>query len=194
MRSVQDNEEVEKAAQELTQTPLEPAPKETRSIRGIRWLLIVLAIQLSSLIYSLDNSVVADIQPKIVNTFGQVDKLPWLSVAYALGGAATTLCWSTLYVSFDTKIISITGLVFFEAGSAICGSANNMDVLIIGRTLAGMGGAGLYIGALTLLSALTLPGERPIYMASIGLNWGAGNVLGFYLLHSLGKNLADTMF
>lgn len=44
--------------------------------------------------------------------------------------------------------------------------------------LAGLGGAGLYVGVLTLLSSLTTPQERPIFIASIGLIWGGGSVLG----------------
>jgi MFS family permease len=165
-------------------------PKGQRSIRGMKWLLVVLAIMSSSLLYSLDNSIVADVQPKIVGTLGEVDKLPWLSVGFALGSAATTLFWSALYASFDAKPTYLIGLFLFEIGSAICGAAPTMDVLIFGRTLAGVGGAGLYVGVLTLLSTLTLPGERPVYMSSTGLIWGAGNVLGYVyilvLIHILG--------
>jgi hypothetical protein len=36
----------------------------------------------SIFLYSLDNTVVADITPTAVNTFGDVLKLPWLSVGY----------------------------------------------------------------------------------------------------------------
>lgn len=50
--------------------------------------------------------------------------------------------------------------------------------MIFGRALAGMGGAGLYLGVLTFLSAVTTPNERPIYIASMGLIWGGGSVLG----------------
>jgi MFS family permease len=59
-----------------------------------------------------------------------------------------------------------------------------MDVLIFGRALAGLGGAGLYVGVMTLLSALTTPTERPIYLASIGLLWGLGSVLGYAMFRS----------
>jgi hypothetical protein len=59
----------------------------------VRWYLLIFAILSSTLLFSLDNSIVADIQPKIIGTFGNIDKLPWLSVAFALGTAATTLVW-----------------------------------------------------------------------------------------------------
>lgn len=57
-------------------------------------MLLVAALLSSAFLFALDNSIVADVQPKIVEAFpGSIDKLPWLSVAFALGGASTTLVW-----------------------------------------------------------------------------------------------------
>jgi MFS family permease len=89
---------------------------------------------------------------------------------------------ASLFSTFDAKVNYLVSLLLFEIGSAICGAANMMDVLIFGRALAGLGGAGLYVGILTLLSALTTPTERPLYVASTGLIWGAGSVLGWVVV------------
>lgn len=88
---------------------------------------------------------------------------------------------AAIYTAFDAKYNYIVAVLLFEIGSAICGAANMMDVLIFGRALAGLGGSGLYVGVLTLLSALTTPKERPLYVASTGLIWGLGSVLGYAL-------------
>ena len=40
----------------------------------------------------------------------------------------------------------IGSIVVFEIGSAICGAAPNMNAMIVGRVIAGMGGAGMYMG------------------------------------------------
>jgi MFS family permease len=53
-----------------------------------------------------------------------------------------------------------------------------MSVLIVGRAICGVGGVGLYIGVMTLLSMTTSIRERPNYIASTGLVWGLGTVLG----------------
>lgn len=53
-----------------------------------------------------------------------------------------------------------------------------MDALIIGRVLAGMGGNGMYLGVMTLLSVNTSDRERPRYLSFVGLVWGIGTVLG----------------
>jgi MFS family permease len=69
-------------------------------------------------------------------------------------------------------------LFFFEAGSAICGAANTINALIVGRAICGLGGIGVYVGVLMLLSVFTTIQERPNYMGMIGLVWGLGTVLG----------------
>jgi len=164
---------------EITPSPSPPPEKATRQVTGIKWALLVAGVLSCTFLFSLDNSIVADVQPKIVGTFGQIDKLPWLSVAFALGTASSALVWASIFSTFDAKINYIISVFLFEVGSAICGAANKMDVLIFGRALAGMGGSGAYVGVLTLLSALTTNTERPIYIAAIGICWGAGSVLGY---------------
>lgn len=49
-------------------------------------------------------------------------------------------------------------------GSALCGAAWNMNALIIGRVLAGVGGIGVYTGIMTILTSLTTEKERPVYL------------------------------
>lgn len=44
-------------------------------------------------LFALDNTIVSDVQPAIVNEFGDLAMLPWLSVAFMLGAASTLLIW-----------------------------------------------------------------------------------------------------
>ncbi|KAL4884617.1 hypothetical protein BJY04DRAFT_215080 [Aspergillus karnatakaensis] len=83
------------------------------------------------------------------------------------------LLWGKLFFQFNTKWTYIISVVIFEVGSASCGAAPNMDTLIVGRVLCGIGGSGLYIGVMTFLAeTTTLPG-RPMYVAATGLTWGS---------------------
>ena len=69
-------------------------------------------------------------------------------------------------------------MILFEVGSALCGAAPQMNVLIVGRAIAGWGGAGTYVGGINILSAVTTAKERPLFIASTGLSYGFGSVLG----------------
>lgn len=91
---------------------------------------------------------------------------------------------------FNMKLVFLASLVLFEGGSAICGAAPNMTALIIGRVIAGIGGSGLYVGALTYISVLTTTIERPIYLAGVMTVWGIGNVLGPIVGGSLAESSA----
>ncbi|KAJ5737689.1 uncharacterized protein N7483_002814 [Penicillium malachiteum] len=143
-----------------------------------QWLLIVLTILSSTFLFSLDNTIVADVQSPVVEAFGDVNKLSWLGVAFALSSSATIITWGKLYAIFSARTIYLGSIVLFEIGSTICGAARNMNVFIAGRAIAGLGGAGMYLGCLTLLSVTTSVRQRPAYMALTGITWGSGTVLG----------------
>lgn len=79
---------------------------------------------------------------------------------------------------FDVKWVHLGSILVFCVGSAVCGAAPNMNALIVGRVIAGVGGAGLYLGMLNLIAINTLENERPAYMGGTGVIWGAGTILG----------------
>jgi len=70
-----------------------------------------------------------------------------------------------LYGIFNAKTLYFISITLFLVGSALCGAAPNMTVMIIGRVIAGIGGNGMYFGVVTLLSVNTTDQERPTYLA-----------------------------
>ncbi|OBT47008.1 hypothetical protein VE00_02519 [Pseudogymnoascus sp. WSF 3629] len=154
------------------------AAAPVRDITGWKWGLVVVAILSSIFLFALDNTVVADIQPAIIANFGDIQKLPWLTGAFLIGSASTNLVWGKVYGQMEAKITYLISLVIFEVGSALCGAAPTMNALIIGRVIAGVGGSGMYVGVMTLLSVTTSLQERPMYVGLTGLLWGIGTVLG----------------
>ncbi|KAJ5586729.1 uncharacterized protein N7459_002494 [Penicillium hispanicum] len=157
-----------------------------------KWLLIVLTILSSTFLFSLDNTIVADVQSPIVEKFGEVGKLSWLGVAFVLSGSATIITWGKLFGIFSAKWLYLASVLLFEAGSALCGAAPSMNAFIIGRAVAGLGGAGMYLGCLTLLSLTTSVRQRPKYMALTGITWGSGTVLGPVVGGAFSENVHAT--
>lgn len=139
---------------------------------------MVVSLLASFLLYALDTTIVAAIQSDIVNTLGHVNMVPWLSVAFALASAAATLPWSKAYSAFSSKKLFIGGTLLFMGASALCGAAPNINAFIIGRALAGVGGTGMYMGLMTILTVNTTDLERPKYLSLTGFWWGIGTVLG----------------
>ncbi|THZ18027.1 MFS general substrate transporter [Aureobasidium pullulans] len=168
--------DVESLASPAAESPSELP--ETRKLKGLKWLLVVLSILSSVLLYALDNTITADVIPVIVKDMGGVDKLPWLSVSFMIGGVSFVLPFGSMYAMFDAKKMYIVCIVLFSIGSALCGAAPNVNAFIVGRVIAGVGGIGIYLGVMTLLSCNTAGKERPMYLGLVGLIFGVGNVIG----------------
>lgn len=101
-----------------------------------------------------------------------------VGAGFPLGSVCVILLLAALYSSFNLKWNFIITVILFEIGSAVCGAAPTMDVLIVGRVLAGAGGSGIYLGSLQYFAVLTTEKERGLYMSLIGVSWGVGAVLG----------------
>lgn len=161
------------AAEPETQLDVPP-----RDINGWKWYLTLVSILASTFLYALDATVVADLQPVILQDLGGIQKLPWLSVAFLLSATATNLLWGRMYGHINAKWFYIFHVTLFEVGSAICGASPSINVMILGRAIAGVGGSGLYVGCMTLIATTTTLTERPMYISCTGFTWGLGIVLG----------------
>lgn len=77
----------------LEQAQAPPQYGQARNMKGYTWVLVVMSILSSTFLFALDNTIVADVQPKILQRLGEVDKLPWVSVSFALGAVSVNLVW-----------------------------------------------------------------------------------------------------
>ena len=86
----------EKTAPNAGKRVLDPGTRKTRSetISWPLWIIIVVSMLSSIFLFALDNTIVAVIQPRIIETFDNaIEKLPWLSVAFPLGNCSLNLVW-----------------------------------------------------------------------------------------------------
>lgn len=63
-------------------------------------------------------------------------------------------------------------------GSLICGVAPNSTALIVGRAIAGLGGAGIASGAYTIIAFTARPAQRAAYTGLMGAAYGIASVIG----------------
>ena len=69
----------------------------------------------------------------------------------------------------NSKWTFLSGLFIFELGSLICGVAPSSGVLIVGRAIAGTGGAGIVTGSYVLVAQAVPMQKRPVYAGIIGM-------------------------
>jgi EmrB/QacA subfamily drug resistance transporter len=114
-------------------------------------------------------------------------ELTWLFSGYNIAYAATLLTAGRLADAYGRKKAFVRGLVIFAIGSALCGIAQNPEMLIAARVIQAIGGAILSPASL----ALVLP-EFPVERrsAAIGI-WGAVGGLSAALGPVIGGALID---
>lgn len=114
---------------------------------GFRLAMVVLALILSIFLVSLDMTIVATAIPRITDQFHSLDQVGWYGSAFFLTLASFQSTWGKAYKYFPLKPSFLIGIFIFEVGSLICAVANNSTTLIVGRAIAGAGGAGIASGA-----------------------------------------------
>ncbi|KAH8911766.1 MFS general substrate transporter [Coniochaeta sp. PMI_546] len=146
--------------------------------KGIRLALITIALCLSVFCMALDNTILATAIPRITDQFKSLDDVGWYASSYLLTNCALQLIFGKLYTLYNTKLIYLVALFIFELGSLICGVAPNSIALIIGRAIAGIGGAGIFSGAIIIISKTVPLHLRSSYTGMVGSMFGIASVAG----------------
>jgi hypothetical protein len=113
---------------------------------NLRWFSVCVGLYLTAFLYGLDSTIAADVQGPILASLGDLNMLPWVGTGFLLGSVATISLFGSLYNKMEVKWLYLGSIVAFEVGSAICGAAPNMKAMAVGRVVAGIGGAGIYLG------------------------------------------------
>lgn len=66
-----------------------------------------------------------------------------MASSFVLAQTVFLLFYGQVMRIFPAKWVLLVTIVFFEAGSLVCGLAQNVDQLIAGRVVSGMGAAGI---------------------------------------------------
>src|SRR5689334_22691427 len=111
---------------------------------------------------TLDSSIVNVSLPAIAAYFGAPvgAEVEWVIIAYLVVIAATLLTVGRLSDRVGKRTIWTAGLVVFTIGSALCGAAPSLPLLIAARVLQGIGGSLLMAVSPAMLVAAFPGNER----------------------------------
>ncbi|KAI0388445.1 major facilitator superfamily domain-containing protein [Xylariaceae sp. FL0594] len=147
-------------------------------LTGFHLWLVFVALALSVFLIGLDFTIVATAIPAITDEFHGIRDVAWYGPAIFLTAAGFTSAWGKVYKYFPLKSSYLVAILIFELGSLICGVAPTSTTLIIGRVIAGVGGAGVASGAYTIVGFISEPKKRPAYTGTMGAAYGLTNALG----------------
>lgn len=145
---------------------------------GIKLAIISASLCLAVFLMALDNTIIATAIPKITDQFQSLDDVGWYASSYLLTTCALQLFFGKIYTFYSIKWTFLVSIGIFEVGSAVCGAAPSSEALIVGRAVAGIGSAGLFSGALTIIAYTVPMSKRPAYTGIIGAMYGIASVAG----------------
>ncbi|WP_433946933.1 MDR family MFS transporter [Paenibacillus sp. SN-8-1] len=140
--------------------------------------LLVIGLIIAMLFAALDGTIVGTAMPTIVKDLGGLSLITWLTTAYLLTSTTVVPLAGKLADLFGRRVIYITGLVIFMAGSALCGMSQNMTELIIFRAIQGLGGGVMMPMAMIIIGDLFTGKERAKWQGIFGALYGLSSVLG----------------
>ncbi|KAJ1817463.1 hypothetical protein LPJ56_004060, partial [Coemansia sp. RSA 2599] len=143
-----------------------------------RRMVVFVSLALTMLLAALDLTIVTTAIPKISEQFKALSEATWIATAYMLTTTALQPLYGRLSDTFGRVPTLISSIVIFIVGSGVCGGANSMGVLIFGRALQGVGGAGLMALVFIIISDVTTEEERPAYLGVLGAVWSVASVIG----------------
>jgi EmrB/QacA subfamily drug resistance transporter len=124
-----------------------------------RWVLAATA--LGSGMAFLDGTVVNVALPAMGEDLDAgISGLQWIVNGYMLMLASLILLSGSLGDRLGRRRLFVVGVIWFALASAVCAAAPNLEVMIAGRVLQGIGGALLTPGSLAILQTSFQPSDR----------------------------------
>lgn len=151
-----------------------------------KWI-VVMVVLFGSFMSILDQTVINNALPHLLSAFGtDLSGVQWVITAYVLTQGVVTPSTSYFANRLGTKPFYVTALVLFTFGSALCGFAWSLPVLIVFRVIQAIGGATLFPLAITLLFHEFPPQERGLATGILSISAllapAVGPTLGGYFV------------
>jgi EmrB/QacA subfamily drug resistance transporter len=144
-----------------------------------RVMLVAGVVVLGALMSILDITVVAVAQRTFQNIFGKTQaQVAWTATGYTLALATVIPLTGWAADRFGTKRLYIMAITLFTAGSVLCSTAQNLEMLVGFRVIQGLGGGMLMPLGMTIVTRAAGPERLGRVMAILGVPMLLGPIFG----------------
>ncbi|KAI1277500.1 MFS general substrate transporter [Xylaria sp. FL0933] len=160
------------------------SPSEEKSAptpKGPRFWLTFVCLVITAFVSALEGSIVSTALPSIARALDSSQNYIWVVNVYYLTSAAVQPIYGQLADLWGRRWLTVGAVAIFTAGSAVCGSATTTDILIGGRTIQGLGAAGINTLVELILCDLLPLRERGQFFGVLFLFIILGSVIGPFL-------------
>ncbi|EPE29782.1 MFS general substrate transporter [Glarea lozoyensis ATCC 20868] len=170
--------DVEKGSETPATTDVAIKEEDIQYPTGQKLVLLMVALYLCMFIVALDRTIIGTAIPKITDDFKSIGDVGWYASSYLITMCAFQLIYGRIYTFYSPKWVLLYAIAVFEIGSAICGAAPNSVAFIIGRSISGLGSAGIFSGVVIIMVFSVPLAKRPVYQGLFGAVFGIASVTG----------------
>ncbi|TPX24715.1 hypothetical protein DIZ76_010150 [Coccidioides immitis] len=145
---------------------------------------------MTTFLSSLDTSILSTALPTISKELNSGTLYIWITNAYLFSSTVVQPLFGQTSNIFGRRSLMILSVVFFALGSGLAGGANGNTMLIVGRTVQGIGGGGIGTLVDIIISDLVPMRERGKYVALMAAIWAFGTVIGPVLGGALAQHVS----
>jgi EmrB/QacA subfamily drug resistance transporter len=120
-------------------------------VKSNRNTLILIGLMIGLIFAELDETVVSTAMPTIIRDLHGLALYGWVAGIYMLAATIFMPILGKLADIYGRKVVYLSCMALFIAGSIVCGLAPSMTVLLIGRGIQGIGAGGLMPIALAII-------------------------------------------
>lgn len=140
--------------------------------------MLLVGLFLGMFFAALDQTVVGTAMPRIIGDLGGMSIYAWVTTSYLLSSTTIVPIAGKLADIFGRRIVYVTGILIFMAGSALCGTSENMTQLIIYRGFQGIGGGIMMPMALIIIGDIFPAENRGKWQGVMGAVFGLSSIVG----------------
>lgn len=139
---------------------------------------LVATLLVVSLLGALEITIVGSSLATLVRDLGGVSAIGWIVTAYVLAATVATPVLGQLGDIRGRRPVFLASLAVFVAGTALCGLAPSVVVLVAARVLQGVGSAGTSLLSQTILADVLPPRRRPQVMSLLASVFVVATIVG----------------
>ncbi|OBT51786.1 hypothetical protein VE04_07383 [Pseudogymnoascus sp. 24MN13] len=114
----------------------------------------------------------------LVDRFEGLDLIAWYSSGFFLTLGSFQSTWGKIYKYFPLKISFLISNALIQIGYLIVGLRAQHRRRVVGRAVAGAGGAGIASGGYTIIAFSASPKMAPAFTGLLGASYGVASVIG----------------
>ncbi|KAJ9144275.1 MFS multidrug transporter [Pleurostoma richardsiae] len=151
---------------------------EPEYMTGLPFYLVISSLVLSCLLVALGASMLGTATPSITTTFHSINDVGWYGSSYLVANCAMMPLTGKIFTLFELKWTFIAFIAVFEVGTLVAAVSVSSTMLIIGRSISGIGGSGIVNGAVTIITVIRPMAKRPFLIGLLMACVAAGQVAG----------------